>query len=92
MMKKWQHWLKNLSADEVLWLTAVFISAMLGTMVSSAILRWGLSAYDGVGEKLAICLLATASYGGAVVSVFYIMFPETRTAVKRIFTGKHWPK
>lgn len=85
-MKKWQHWLENLSAEESLWLTAVFVSAMLGTMVSSAILQWGLSVYDGVGAKLAICLLATAAYGGVVVSVFYALFPETRLAIKRIFS------
>jgi hypothetical protein len=87
-MKKWQHWLENLSADETLWLTAIFISAMLGTIVSSTILRWGLSAYDGVVAKLAICILATAAYGGVVVSVFYVMFPETRMALKRIFSEK----
>ena len=87
-MEKWQRWLENLSAEERLWLTAVFISAMLGTMVSSAILQWGLSTYDGVGAKLAICLLATAAYGGVVVSVFYAMFPETRLALKRIFRSK----
>jgi hypothetical protein len=87
-MKKLQHWLENLSPEETVWLTAVFISAMLGTMVSSIILRWGLSVYDEVGAKLVICLLATAAYGGAVVSVFCIFFPETRLAVKRVFNGK----
>ena len=87
-MKKWQHWLENLSAEETLWLTAVFLSAMLAAMTSSAIRRWGLSAYDGVGAKLAICLLATAAYGGAVVAVFYVLFPETRLALKRIFRNK----
>jgi hypothetical protein len=87
-MKKWQNWLENLSAEQTLWLTAVFISAMLGTIVSSTILRWGLSAYDGVVAKLAICILATAAYGGVVVSVFYVMFPEMRMALKRIFSEK----
>jgi hypothetical protein len=61
---------------------------MLGTIVSSTILRWGLSAYDGAVAKLAICILATAAYGGVVVSVFYVMFPETRMALKRIFSEK----
>ncbi len=87
-MKKWQAWLENLSPEESLWLTAVFISAMLGTMVSSVILRWGLSTYDGTLAKLAICLLATAAYGGAVVSVFSVLFPETRKAIKYIFNDK----
>jgi len=89
-MKKWQHWLENLSAEETLWLTAVFISAMLGTMVSSAILRWGLNLYSnsGVLAQLGVCFLATAAYGGVVALVFYVLFPETRLAFKRIFTGK----
>ncbi|MCA9946366.1 MAG: hypothetical protein KC449_22940 [Anaerolineales bacterium] len=87
-MKKWRQWLENLSAEETLWLTAVFLSAMLGTMVSSAILQWGLSTYHGVVAKLVICLLATSAYGGAVISVFYVLFPETRLALKRIFSHK----
>ncbi|MCB9006731.1 MAG: hypothetical protein H6656_05080 [Ardenticatenaceae bacterium] len=87
-MKKWRQWLENLSAEETLWLTAVFLSAMLGTMVSSAILQWGLSTYHGVVAKLVICLLATSAYGGAVISVFYALFPETRLALKRIFSHK----
>ena len=87
-MKKWRQWLENLSAEETLWLTAIFLSAMLGTMVSSAILQWGLSTYHGVVAKLVICLLATSAYGGAVISVFYVLFPETRLALKRIFSHK----
>ena len=87
-MKKWRQWLENLSAEETLWLTAVFLSAMLGTMVSSAILQWGLSTYHGVVAKLVICLLATSAYGGAVISVFYVLFPETRLALKRSFSHK----
>lgn len=89
-MKKWQYWLENLSAEETLWLTAVFMSAMLGTVVSSIILRLGMSVYgnEGVLAQLAVCFLATAAYGGVVVSVFYVMFPETRLALKRIFSEK----
>ena len=89
-MKKWQDWLENLSTEDSLWLTAVFISSMLGTITSSAILHWGLSLYsnDGVLAQLAVCFLATAAYGGIVVSVFYVMFPETRMALKRIFSNK----
>ncbi|MBK8902198.1 MAG: hypothetical protein IPM53_13515 [Anaerolineaceae bacterium] len=89
-MKKWQQWVENLSTEELMWLTAVFISAMLGTIVSTVILRWGLSTFskDGVLAQLGVCLLATAAYGGVVAVVFYALFPETRLAFKRIFTGK----
>ena len=88
MMKKWQLWVESLSHEDQMWLTAVFVAAMLGTMVSSAILQWGLSTYHGVVAKLVICLLATSAYGGAVISVFYALFPETRLALKRIFSHK----
>lgn len=89
-MKKWQYWLGNLSREEVMWLTAVFLSAMLGTTVSSGILQWGLNAFNnsGVLAKLAVCLLATAAYGGAVVAVFSILLPQTRVAFKRLFINK----
>jgi len=88
-MKKWQHWLENLSVEDTLWLTAIFVSAMLGTMVSSSILRWGLGYYgdSGVVAQLGVCFLATAAYGGVVAIVFYVLFPETRPAFKRIFTN-----
>lgn len=88
-MKKWQQWLENLSTEEVMWLTAVFLSAMLGTMTSTVILRWGLSTFgdDGILAQLGICLLATAAYGGVVALVFYVLFPETRLAFKRIFSN-----
>lgn len=90
MMKKWQVWLENLSDEDRLWLTAVLVAAMLGTLVSSTILRWGLSYYghSGALAQLIVCLLATTSYGVATFSVFYIMFPEKRTALKRIFVRK----
>ncbi len=88
-MNKWQQWLENLSMEELTWLTAVFVSAMLGTIVSTVILRWGLSAFgeDGILAQLGICFLATAAYGGVVAIVFYVMFPETRLAFKRIFSN-----
>lgn len=89
-MKKWQYWLENLSVEETMWLTAVFIAAMLGTMISSIVLRWGLSNFgdSGVWAQLAVCLLATAAYAGVVVGVFYALLPDTRLAFKRIFSNK----
>lgn len=90
MIRKWQYWLENLSGEERLWLTAVLLAAMLGTMVSSTILRWGLSYYGHSGflAQLMVCLLATAAYGVAAGSVFYILFPEKRVALKRLFIRK----
>lgn len=90
IMKKWQQWLENLSAEEALWLIAIFVAAMLGTMVSGITLRWGLSNFGnhGVLAQLAVCILATAVYGGIAVAVFYVLLPESRLVFKRIFTGK----
>lgn len=89
-MKNWQHWVENLSGEERLWLTAVLVAAMLGTMVSSLILRWGLSYYGHSGflAQLIVCVLATAAYGVAAGSVFYVLVPETRLAFKRLFIRK----
>ncbi len=89
-MKKWQEWLGNLSGEELTWLTAVFLSTMLGTLVSSGILQWGLNAVSsgGVMAKLAVCLLATAAYAGAVILVFSVLLPQTRVAFKRLFINK----
>ncbi len=90
MMKKWQQWLENLSDEDRLWLTAVFVAAMLGTMASSMFLSWGLHyyAHAGVLARLFVCLLATAVYALAAGSVFYILFPEKRVAFKRLFIRK----
>ena len=90
MIKKWQVWLENLSGEGRLWLTAVLLAAMLGTMVSSMILRWGLSYYGHSGflAELIVCLLATTAYGVAAGSVFFFLFPDKRLAFKRLFIRK----
>ncbi|MCA9953564.1 MAG: hypothetical protein H6657_29165 [Ardenticatenaceae bacterium] len=90
MMKKWQLWVESLSHEDQMWLTAVFVAAMLGTMVSSMILSWGMHYYghSTVLAKLMVCLLATAAYALAAGSVFYILFPEKRTVFKRLFIRK----
>jgi uncharacterized BrkB/YihY/UPF0761 family membrane protein len=89
-MKTFEDWLENISAEQKLWLTAVFISVMAGTILSSIILQWGMSHYgnDGILAQLAVCLLSTLAYGGIVVAVFYTLIPETRPVLKRIFAGK----
>ncbi|MCA9918059.1 MAG: hypothetical protein KC445_08910 [Anaerolineales bacterium] len=89
-MEEWRCWFKNLSTKEMVWLTAVFLSAMLGTFVSSLVLHLGFDAfgYAGVLAKLGVCILATASYGGAVVAVFSILLPETKLAFKQLLTSK----
>ncbi|MFO7538258.1 MAG: hypothetical protein R6X32_09390 [Chloroflexota bacterium] len=89
-MKKFEEWLENMPAEQKLWLTAVFASVMLGTMLSSLILQWGMSQYgsDGILAQLAVCLLSTLAYGGVVVLVFYTLIPEARLAVNRILSGK----
>jgi uncharacterized membrane protein len=89
-MKKWQHWLENLSAEQISWLTAVFVSAMLGTILSALILQWGMSEYGDKGflAQLIVCTVSTLAYGAAVVAVFYTLIPDTRPNFKRIFSSK----
>lgn len=90
MMKKWQDWLENISGEARLRLTAVFLSAMLGTMTSSLILRWGLSYYrhSGFWVELIVAIAATAAYAGVAALIFWVLFPEKRLDFKRLFTRK----
>ena len=90
MIEKCRTWLENLSAEDRLWLSAVFLAGMLGTMTSSFILRWGLAYYGQAGflAQLLVCILATAVYAVTAGSVFYVLFPESREAFKRIFIRK----
>ena len=89
-MKKFEELLENMPAEQKMWLTAVFASVMLGTVLSSIILQWGMSNYgsEGVLAQLAVCLLSTLAYGGVVVLVFYTLIPEARLAVNRILSGE----
>jgi len=66
---------------------AIFLASLLGTAVSGMILKWGLMEYGDLGgaAKLAVSLAATAVYGGVVIAVFYVFFPETKLILKRIF-------
>ena len=89
-MKKWQNWFDNLSAEQLLWLVTVGLSAMLGTLASSLVLRWGLTSYGdaGVFARLAICVGATIAYAAAGLFIFFLIYPEKRVALKRIIVDK----
>jgi hypothetical protein len=72
---------------DVMWLSAIFLASMLGTVVSAATLKWGMMYYGELGfaARMAISLAATAAYALVVVVVFYTFFPETKTALQRIW-------
>jgi hypothetical protein len=86
-MKRFQEWKQSLSVQDVMWLSAVFLASLLGTAVSGLVLKWGLTEFGQMGStaKLAVSLGATAAYGGSVILVFYVFFPETKLALKRIW-------
>ena len=87
MKQKIEAWWGNVSVQDMLWWVAIFLATMLGTAVSAAILKWGMLAYGelGVPARLAVSLAATAAYALVVVAVFYTFFPETKTALQRIW-------
>lgn len=87
MKQKFEMWWKNVSMQDVLWWAAIFLATMLGTAVSGAIFRWGMLTYGELGAlaRLAISLAATAAYALVVIVVFYLFFPETKTALQRMW-------
>lgn len=89
-MKQFEKWLENIPAEQKMWLTAVFTSVMLSTILSSIILQWGMGHYgnDGTLARLIVCLVSTLAYGGVTLLVFYTLIPEARLAVNRVLTGK----
>ncbi len=87
MKRKIKTWWQTLSTQQGLWLAAIFLASFLGTAVSGAILKWGMISYGewGALARLAVSLAATAAYALVVVAVFYAFFPETKTALQRIW-------
>jgi cellobiose-specific phosphotransferase system component IIC len=87
-MKKFNEWLNNLDSNEILWLAAIFLAAMLGTLLSGLVLKAGMESFGGedVLVNLLISLVATIVYAAVVLAVFSVLFPETIPALKRILT------
>lgn len=86
-MKRFQEWVQALSTQDIMWMSAIFLSSLLGTAVSGFILKWGLAEFGGLGgtARLAVSLGATFAYASVVLAVFYAFFPETKLALKRIW-------
>jgi len=89
-MKKFNHWYQNLSVEDVTWYMAILITAMLGSLISGLVLRWGMESFgdQGTVAQLAASLFATAAYAAVVLAVFYTLFPEVRLALKRTLINK----
>jgi len=90
-MKRFNEWYQNLSVEQVTWLVAILVTAMVGTLASAVVLNWGMSAFenDGVWAQLAVSAAATAVYAVSVVVIFAIFFPtEMRLALKRLPLNK----
>jgi hypothetical protein len=85
-MKKFNEWVNRLGGNEINWLTAIFLSAFLGTFMSGLVLKTGM---ENLGDQsvwlnLLISLVATAVYAAIVIIVFSLIFPETIPALKQI--------
>ena len=86
-MKRFQEWTETLSTKDVIWMSAIFLASLMGTAVSGLILKWGLTEFGAMGgvAKLAVSLGATVAYGCIVIAIFYVFFPETKLALKRMW-------
>jgi hypothetical protein len=89
-MKKFNHWYQNLSVVDVTWYMAIFVTAMLGTLVSGLVLRWGMENFGDQGPlaRLGASLAATAAYAAVGLVVFYAVSPKVRLALKRFWINK----
>lgn len=89
-MKKFNRWYESLSTEDVRWYMTIFTTALLGTLVSSLVLKWGMYSFGELGAtaRLAVSLAATTAYAAVIVVVFYILLPDARLAFKRIWVGK----
>lgn len=87
MKRKLEMWWQTVMTQQGMWLAAIFLASFLGTAVSGAILKWGMYTYSewGALARLAVSLAATMAYALVVVVVFYAFFPETKTALQRIW-------
>ncbi|HRQ38182.1 MAG TPA: hypothetical protein PLD25_09730 [Chloroflexota bacterium] len=87
MKRKIETWWQTVWTQQGMWLAAIFLASFLGTAVSGAILKLGMVYYGelGLAARLAVSLAATAVYALVVVAVFYAFFPETKTALQRIW-------
>lgn len=77
-----------MSVEEVSWLAAVLIATMLGSLVSGSFLEWGMAQIDGLGGlgQLLVSLAATLIYAVIIGGTFYLLFPKSRLAFKKIWT------
>jgi hypothetical protein len=79
--------LQQMTAEEVNWLVAVLLATMLGSLISGSFLEWGMAQTDGFGVlgQLLVSLAATLIYGGIIGGTFYLLFPKSRLAFKKIW-------
>ena len=79
--------IQQMTMEEVTWLVAVGLATMLGSLISGSFLEWGMSQTEGFGVlgQLLVSLAATFIYGVIIGGTFYLLFPKSRLALKKIW-------
>lgn len=90
-MDRFLHNLQNLEPEHYSHLLSLFLSAVLGSAGTTAFIRWSTAAGVEVEwfGRLLVTLGATLIYAAIVFLVFYIFSPQSRIALRRIFTRKN---
>lgn len=86
-MDKFIRKLQEMSVEEVSWLVAVLLATMLGSLISGSFLEWGMTQTEGFGVlgQLLVSLAATVIYAGIIGGTFYLLFPKSRLALKKLW-------
>lgn len=88
LMDRFLHNLRNMEPEQYSHLLSLFLSVVLGSAGTTAFIRWSTTAgveADWLG-RLLVTLGAAFVYAATVFLVFYVFSPQSRSALRRIFT------
>ncbi len=90
-MSKLTRKFKNMTPEQLNNLLTILLATALGSLATTAFMTWATDGVHQMGwvERMAVTLIATAIYAAIIVLTFYIFSPQSRPALKRIFTRQN---
>jgi Na+-transporting NADH:ubiquinone oxidoreductase subunit NqrB len=87
-MSKLTRKFKDMTPEQLNNLLTIFLATALGSLGTTAFMTWVSEGVHQMGwvERMAVTLIATVIYGAIIVLTFYVFSPQSRPALKRIFT------